>query len=164
VETDLCVSDAVVKEQADIKRKSLEPYDTIKYHLGSWIVNYFRNILPPDVNYFQQLVVNQQNIYDYPRDSERRDKIYESDDNSLIYGSYFVLMFKLGRVEKRIKSLELLKSPSRGAMDDPAGEEPTTSEEEPITPEEQESNLPSDDILYTNPVKIEDITINTKKY
>ena len=79
--TDVCISSEVKTNVNDAARpNTLLDYKGFKYDLVSWSSNYFRNIL------------NATNIYEYPNQpGTGRDIV--SDNNSLVYGRFFVLVF-----------------------------------------------------------------------
>ena len=80
ITTDHCISsvtDTTINYKA---RPNPLDYEGFKYHLGRWYCNYFRNEL------------NDGNVYKYPRDTPARHLV--SDDNSLVYGRYFILTFE----------------------------------------------------------------------
>ena len=88
--TDECKSTSVITNVDDTKRpNSLLDYKGFKYDLGFWTSNYFRNAL------------NAENIYRYPNqpgvdlivDEEKISRNPNSDNNSLVYGRYFILTF-----------------------------------------------------------------------
>lgn len=80
--TDICISSEIKTTINDtVRPNSLLDYKGFKYNLGSWNGNYFRNILNAD------------NIYNYPNPAGTGRDIV-SDNNSLVYGRYFVLFFE----------------------------------------------------------------------
>lgn len=88
--TDECKSTPVVTNVDDTARpNSLLDYKGFKYYLGFWTSNYFRNALNAD------------NIYQYPNqpgvdlvvDNKKETRYPNSDNNSLVYGRYFILTF-----------------------------------------------------------------------
>ena len=87
VVTDICKSN-IIRDTIDdtIRPNSLLDYKGIKYDKGNWNINYFRDNQ------------NNRNIYEY-------DNV-ESDNNSLIYGKFFILNFNFIN-EKPIKFEEI---------------------------------------------------------
>ena len=85
--TDICKSN-IIRDTIDdtIRPNSLLDYKGIKYDKGNWNINYFRDNQ------------NNRNIYEY-------DNV-ESDNNSLIYGKFFILNFNFIN-EKPIKFEEV---------------------------------------------------------
>ena len=80
ITTDECQSTSILTTTDDNARpNSLLDYKGFKYNLGFWTTNYFRNKL------------NANNVYKYPN----------ADNNSLVYGKYFILTF--GFIQKPIK-------------------------------------------------------------
>ena len=88
--TDECKSTSVITNVDDSARpNSLLDYKGFKYNLGFWTSNYFRNALNAD------------NIYKYPNqpgvdlvvDDKKETRHPNSDNNSLVYGRYFILTF-----------------------------------------------------------------------
>ena len=80
--TDICISSEIKTNVNDAARpNSLLDYQGFKYNLGSWSSNYFRNKL------------NKNNIYSYPNQPGVGREI-NTDNNSLVYGRYFVLFFE----------------------------------------------------------------------
>lgn len=88
--TDECKSTPVVTNVDDTARpNSLLDYKGFKYDLGFWTSNYFRN------------AINADNIYQYPNqpgvdlvvDNKKKTRHPNSDNNSLVYGRYFILTF-----------------------------------------------------------------------
>ena len=88
--TDECKSTPVITNVDDTARpNSLLDYKGFKYYLGFWTSNYFRNALNAD------------NIYQYPNqpgvdlvvDNKKETRYPNSDNNSLVYGRYFILTF-----------------------------------------------------------------------
>ena len=62
-------------------------YKGFKYTKGFWTVNYFRNIL------------NQDDVYNYTKDDKdakvrQRLNMLINDQNSLMYGRYFIITFR----------------------------------------------------------------------
>lgn len=79
ITTDLCTSTIVDTAVNDTARpNSLLDYKGFKYDKGKWTSNYFRN------------AENNINIYQYPQ-QPRADQTPNSDNNSLVYGRYFVI-------------------------------------------------------------------------
>ena len=70
--TDSCVSSLVTTN-------SLLDYEGFKYDMGFWTSNYFRNN------------INKIDIYDYGKKYPNR--ALDADNNSLVYGRYFILVF-----------------------------------------------------------------------
>ena len=85
--TDICKSN-IIRDTIDdtVRPNSLLDYKGIKYDKGNWNINYFRDNQ------------NNRNIYEY-------DNV-ESDNNSLIYGKFFILNFNFIN-EKPIKFEEV---------------------------------------------------------
>lgn len=90
VTTDECKSTSVTTNVDDTARpNSLLDYKGFKYDLGFWTSNYFRNALNAD------------NIYQYPNQpgvdlvvgNKKETRYPNSDNNSLVYGRYFILTF-----------------------------------------------------------------------
>ena len=91
VTTDECKSTSVVTNVDDTARpNSLLDYKGFKYNLGFWTSNYFRNALNAD------------NIYKYPnqpgvdlvvKGGKKETRHPNSDNNSLVFGRYFILTF-----------------------------------------------------------------------
>ena len=91
VVTDRCVSTPVTGDVNDAQRPANpDDYKGFKYDMGSWNTNYFRNAL------------NATNIYQYPNQPGVNEPIAggqtytrnpNTDNNSLIYGKYFILVF-----------------------------------------------------------------------
>lgn len=88
--TDECKSTSVITNVDDTARpNSLLDYKGFKYNLGFWTANYFRN------------AINADNIYEYPNQpgvdlvvkNEKKTRHPNSDNNSLVYGRYFILTF-----------------------------------------------------------------------
>ena len=88
--TDECKSTPVVTNVDDTARpNSLLDYKGFKYDLGFWTSNYFRN------------AINADNVYKYPNqpgvdivvNNEKKTRHPNSDNNSLVYGRYFILTF-----------------------------------------------------------------------
>lgn len=75
ITTDECQSTSVITTTNDNTRpNNLLDYKGFKYNLGFWTANYFRNKL------------NSDNVYKYPDEANL-------DNNSLVYGKYFILTF-----------------------------------------------------------------------
>lgn len=93
--TDICMSSEINTTVDDTARpNNWLDYKGFKYNLGSWNGNYFRNIL------------NANNVYKYPNQpGTGRDIV--SDNNSLVYGRYFVLFFEFVK-DKPIKFEDIL--------------------------------------------------------
>ena len=93
--TDICMSSEINTTVDDTARpNNWLDYKGFKYNLGSWNGNYFRNIL------------NANNVYEYPNQpGTGRDIV--SDNNSLVYGRYFVLFFEFVK-DKPIKFEDIL--------------------------------------------------------
>lgn len=88
--TDECKSTPVITNVDDTARpNSLLDYKGFKYNLGFWTANYFRN------------AINADNIYEYPNQpgvdlvvgNKKETRHPNSDNNSLVYGRYFILTF-----------------------------------------------------------------------
>ena len=89
--TDRCVSTPVSGDVNDAQRPAnSDDYKGFKYDMGSWNTNYFRNAL------------NDTNIYQYPNQPGVNEPIAggqtytrhpNTDNNSLVYGKYFILVF-----------------------------------------------------------------------
>ena len=89
--TDRCVSTPVSGDVNDAQRPANpDDYKGFKYDMGSWNTNYFRNAL------------NDTNIYQYPNQPGVNEPIAggqtvtrhpNTDNNSLVYGKYFILVF-----------------------------------------------------------------------
>lgn len=99
--TNLCISSEIDNTiNKTVRPNPLTDYKGFNYNLGVWQGNHFRNKL------------NETNIYKYPN-QPGTGRTLVSDNNSLVYGRYFVLVF---------------------------------------------------DFIDTNPIKFENININSKKY
>ena len=91
VVTDRCVSTPVTGDVNDAQRPANpDDYKGFKYDMGSWNTNYFRNALDTT------------NIYQYPNQPGTNIPISggttvtrnpNADNNSLVYGKYFILVF-----------------------------------------------------------------------
>ena len=84
--TDTCISNVIQGTVDDSVRPdhTITDYKGFKHDLDSWNTNYFRNIL------------NNTNIYSYDESDREQQSIAPdlvSDNNSLIYGKYYVLIF-----------------------------------------------------------------------
>lgn len=89
--TDRCVSTPVSGDVNDAQRPANpDDYKGFKYDMGSWNTNYFRNAL------------NNTNIYQYPNQpgvnepiagGQTYTRVPNTDNNSLVYGKYFILVF-----------------------------------------------------------------------
>lgn len=89
--TDRCVSTPVSGDVNDEQRPANpDDYKGFKYDMGSWNTNYFRNAL------------NDNNVYQYPNqlgvnipiaDGKTYTRYPNTDNNSLVYGKYFILVF-----------------------------------------------------------------------
>ena len=89
--TDKCVSTPVTGDINDAQRPANpDDYKGFKYDMGSWNTNYFRNAL------------DDTNIYKYPNQPGVNEPIAggqtytrhpNTDNNSLVYGKYFILVF-----------------------------------------------------------------------
>lgn len=89
--TDRCVSTPVTGDVNDEQRPANpDDYKGFKYDMGSWNTNYFRNAL------------NDNNVYQYPNqsgvnipiaDGKTYTRYPNTDNNSLVYGKYFILVF-----------------------------------------------------------------------
>lgn len=78
--TDSCVSSLVNTNVNDSARpNTLMDYKGFKYDMGFWTSNYFRND------------INKTNVYDYPQKYPNR--ALDADNNSLVYGRYFIFVF-----------------------------------------------------------------------
>lgn len=79
--TDSCVSSLVNTNVNDNARpNTLLDYKGFKYDMGFWTSNYFRND------------INKTNIYQYPEKYPNR--ALSADNNSLVYGRYFIFVFE----------------------------------------------------------------------
>ena len=89
--TDRCVSTPVSGDVNDAQRPANpDDYKGFKFDMGSWNTNYFRNAL------------NDTNIYQYPNQPGVNEPVAggqtvtrypNTDNNSLVYGKYFILVF-----------------------------------------------------------------------
>lgn len=89
--TDRCVSTPVSGDVNDAQRPANpDDYKGFKFDMGSWDTNYFRNAL------------NDNNVYQYPNQPGVNEPIAggqtytrhpNTDNNSLVYGKYFILVF-----------------------------------------------------------------------
>jgi len=89
--TDRCVSTPVMGDVNDAQRPANpNDYKGFKYDMGSWNTNYFRNAL------------NDTNVYQYPNQPGVNEPVAggqtvtrhpNTDNNSLVYGKYFILVF-----------------------------------------------------------------------
>ena len=84
--TDTCVSNIITATVDDTVRPdhTIIDYKGFKHEIDSWNANYFRSI------------INSNNIYDYDKDAREVQPIAPdlvSDNNSLVYGKYYVLVF-----------------------------------------------------------------------
>ena len=89
--TDRCVSTPVSGDINDSQRPANpDDYKGFKFDMGSWNTNYFRNAL------------NDTNIYQYPNQPGVNEPVAggqtvtrhpNTDNNSLVYGKYFILVF-----------------------------------------------------------------------
>ena len=78
--TDRCVSSIVTTNVNDEARpNSLLDYKGFKYDMGFWTSNYFRNN------------INKSDIYNY---GQKYNRDLDVDQNSLVYGRYFILVFE----------------------------------------------------------------------
>ena len=102
--TDRCVSTPVKGDVNDAQRPTNpDDYKGFKYDMGSCNTNYFRNALD-DKNIYQypnqpgvnESIANGQTVTSYPN----------SDNNSLVYGKYFILVFDFIK-DKPIKFEEI---------------------------------------------------------
>jgi hypothetical protein len=85
IKTDRCLSNIIDTTIDDTERpNSLMNYKGFKFDLGSWNANYFRN------------VYNDANVYEYP-DQKGIGRNLVSDNNSLMYGRYFILHFEFNK-------------------------------------------------------------------
>lgn len=85
IKTDRCLSNIIDTTIDDTERpNSLMDYKGFKFDLGSWNANYFRN------------VYNDANVYEYP-DQKGIGRNLVSDNNSLMYGRYFILHFEFNK-------------------------------------------------------------------
>ena len=102
--TDTCISNTVTGTVNDVNRpetlknrevipNGLTDYKGFKHAIDAWNANYFRNIK------------NGINIYGYPN-QPRAEQPINSDNNSLVYGKYYVLIFNFIKT-KRIKFEEI---------------------------------------------------------
>ena len=83
VTTDFCMSNVTDTTNRD----NVLDYKGFKYTKGFWTVNYFRNIL------------NQDDVYNYTKDDKdakvrQRLNMLINDQNSLMYGRYFIITFR----------------------------------------------------------------------
>ena len=96
--TDTCESNLVQGNVNDANRpstllddevipNSLLDYKGFKHDIDAWNANYFRNIL------------NSNDVYGYPN-QPRENQTINSDNNSLIYGKYYVLIFNFIKSDK----------------------------------------------------------------
>ena len=102
--TDRCVSTPVTGDVNDEQRPANpDDYKGFKYDMGSWNTNYFRNAL------------NNNNVYQYPNQSgvnvpiaggQTYTRYPNTDNNSLVYGKYFILVFDFIK-DKPIKFEEI---------------------------------------------------------
>lgn len=91
--TDSCVSSLVNTNVNDNARpNTLLDYKGFKYDMGFWTSNFFRND------------INKTNIYDYPQ--EYPNRALDADNNSLVYGRYFIFIFDF-KADTPIKFEEL---------------------------------------------------------
>ena len=89
--TDRCVSTPVLGDVDDTQRPANpDDYKGFKFDMGSWNSNYFRN------------AINITNVYQYPNQPGVNEPIGggqtytrnpNTDNNSLVYGKYFILVF-----------------------------------------------------------------------
>ena len=89
--TDRCVSTPVIGDVNDEQRPANpDDYKGFKFDMGSWNTNYFRNAL------------NDTNVYQYPNQPGVNEPVAggqtvtrhpNTDNNSLVYGKYFILVF-----------------------------------------------------------------------
>ncbi len=84
--TDTCLSNIINTTVDDTVRPdhSLTDHKGFKHEIDSWNANYFRSI------------INSDNIYNYDEDARELQPITPdlvSDNNSLVYGKYYVLLF-----------------------------------------------------------------------
>ena len=84
--TDTCVSNLINTTVDDTVRPdhTITDYKGFKHEIDSWNANYFRSI------------INSANIYNYDEDARELQPITPdlvSDNNSLVYGKYYVLVF-----------------------------------------------------------------------
>ena len=102
ITTDMCTSTEVNTEVNDAARpNTLLDYKGFKYDKGSWVCNYFRNSL------------NSNNIYSYPN-QPRVGQTPNSDNNSLVYGRYFIvnIAFKRNKAVK-LEDVTITTNPYR---------------------------------------------------
>ena len=89
--TDRCVSTSVTGDVNDAQRPANpDDYKSFKYDMGSWNTNYFRNVLD-DKNIYQY--PNQPGVNEPIANGQTVTRYPNSDNNSLIYGKYFILVF-----------------------------------------------------------------------
>lgn len=91
--TDCCVSSIINTNVNDNARpNTLLDYKGFKFDMGAWTSNYFRND------------INKTDIYDYGQKYPNRD--LDADQNSLVYGRYFIITFDF-KADTPIKFEEL---------------------------------------------------------
>ena len=89
--TDRCVSTPVTGDVNDAQRPANpDDYKSFKYDMGSWNTNYFRNALD-DKNIYQY--PNQPGVNEPIANGQTVTRYPNSDNNSLVYGKYFILVF-----------------------------------------------------------------------
>lgn len=97
--TDSCVSSLVNTNVDDTARpNTLLDYKGFKYEMGFWTSNFFRNN------------INKTNIYDYPQKYPNR--ALDADNNSLVYGRYFIFVFDF-KVDTPIKFEEIFMNSNK---------------------------------------------------
>lgn len=89
--TDRCVSTPVSGDVNDAQRPANpNDYKGFKYDMGSWNTNYFRNALD-DTNIYQY--PNQPGVNEPVAGGQTVTRHPNTDNNSLVYGKYFILVF-----------------------------------------------------------------------
>lgn len=102
--TDRCVSTPVSSDVNDAQRPANpDDYKGFKYDMGSWNTNYFRNALD-DTNIYQY--PNQPGVNESVTGGQLVTRYPNSDNNSLVYGKYFILVFDFIK-DKPIKFEEI---------------------------------------------------------
>lgn len=100
--TDRCLSNKITGTINDIQRvNSLMHYKEIKFNLGEWNTNYFRNKLNAD------------DIFDYTDAITPDDQVHSheernpyNDNNSLIYGRYFIINIEFNKtIDSKIENI-----------------------------------------------------------
>lgn len=102
--TDKCVSTPVSGDVNDAQRPANpDDYKGFKYDMGSWNTNYFRNALD-DTNIYQYS--NQPGVDEPIAGGQTITRHPNTDNNSLVYGKYFILIFDFIK-DKPIKFEEI---------------------------------------------------------